>query len=606
MNPILTNVFADVGYSGPTFERTTSTANKVGRPNWMVSRDCTVYDIKCFVQNEFRYQPYPFDGSRSDYEYSDLSDLPLPIPTKQHVDRQTIIPTSNPNDPCLQYGNETPYEQQLDEIMKKLSRVQGWVAYTISDINYANDMIHDVFEMAHHIVGFPNAFFMVAMDQSTMELACQYGYPVIPSPISGDLESRVKLTKFQISFDLLNRHQNFLFFEMDVWFTKPILPLLEKQWGDIMVSAHQNIIHMNIGVYSAKANAATLEYFQQCIQVGSKTSIHDQELMHLLYMLHHSVHQNTPRAIPKAARLLNVTVVHPVQVELIGAHEIVAASHIWPTGSSIAIHVLCGRPLTYPHGKKQMAKELGVYYGSHGYYDANQRYLWLDNGMGNAYSLLQTSLNHTESGMFEHIRPWKWAMATMVYLAKTTDRIWLVPTAHWLQGPYFLWTFLDFKSVENIIGDHYREAGFLSNPKVGAFASVSRTALGLHQLFWEDSQRGTKVWDLRNSDRPVEMLVSLVKGIDSKALIVNTDFVNHDWELRARAKLQRKPNNMVSSMSPAELEIVKIYKQLKWCHSEKCNNPNRPCAWDILNKHTKPLILETADGNCYGKGSIAL
>jgi hypothetical protein len=387
------------------------------RPSWMVARDCSVFDLTCFMRNN--YQPYPFDFSRVDYNYNAISDLPpllLLKPQRAQQHGRMMPKISNAERQCLAYVQDTPYDQQLDDMLAKVKRVQGWVAYTMTDMAYAQDMIHDVFDMAHNVVGFPDAFFVVAIDAATVDLACQYGYPVLPSPNLGDLENRVKLTKFQMALDLLKRNESFLFFEMDVWFTKSILPLLKRQWGDMMVSSHQNIVTMNIGVYSVRANVAARDYFQQCLEVGRVTTMHDQKLMEDLATLHDLVRRRE-LTYRQAAQLPNVTVAHPVQVEFMGAHEIVASAQLWPNGASIAVHVLCGAPLRNPHGKKMVAKELGVYYGSHGYYDANQRYIWLDSGMGNVYSLLQ-NFNHTGPGIYEHIRPWKWAMATMVYLAK--------------------------------------------------------------------------------------------------------------------------------------------------------------------------------------------
>lgn len=53
------------------------------------------------------------------------------------------------------------------------------IAFTMSDETYAKDMLHDVYEMNNDIVGFQNAFFIVAMDTFTSNMACEYGYPVV-------------------------------------------------------------------------------------------------------------------------------------------------------------------------------------------------------------------------------------------------------------------------------------------------------------------------------------------------------------------------------------------------------------------------------------------
>ena len=68
-------------------------------------------------------------------------------------------------------------------------------------------------------------------------------------------------------------------------------------------------------------------------------------------------------------------------------HVIVASVKPVPTEWSIAVHVLDVKPLQSPHGKKMVAKELGVWHGHHlspdaGYYlrsGANaRRYLFMD------------------------------------------------------------------------------------------------------------------------------------------------------------------------------------------------------------------------------------
>jgi hypothetical protein len=157
------------------------------------------------------------------------------------------------------------------------------------------------------------------------------------------------------------------------------------------------------------------------------------------------------------------------------------------------------------------------------------------------------------------------------------------------------------------MGVDYRESGFLHNPKVGRFRSVSRTAFGNRQLFWEDDKNDIKVWNLIDSEdlSGVDTFVSMLQGIDSDALLVNPQFVDNAWELRARSKLRNKPNE-IEPLARSEIEILELYKQLKWCHSDRCSNPDDTCHWEeVLEKHTRRVTIETAEGDCYGKGTTA-
>ena len=67
-------------------------------------------------------------------------------------------------------------------------------------------MMHDMFEMAHNIIEFKYAFFMLAMDVPTMELACLRSYPFLAWPQESKnkeeaLNKNVANTKFNISYD---------------------------------------------------------------------------------------------------------------------------------------------------------------------------------------------------------------------------------------------------------------------------------------------------------------------------------------------------------------------------------------------------------------------
>ena len=570
----------------PTRERWThhSSSLQSVKPDWMISRDCEVYSLKCPL--EHHYAPYPFDFWSGDYNYTSIAELSMHLPAHIRRHRSTNNtnglarpPMAPPPVPltakiaCLQYIKETPYEQQLDAILSKLDKIHGFVAYTMSDIAYASDMIHDVFSMAHETVGFPNAFFLVAIDQQTIQLACKYGYPVLPAPTRGNLEDRVKLTKFQVSLDILLRQQNFFFFEMDVWFINSIIPMIDKQWGDFMVSAHQYMQSMNIGVYSVKANQAMIQFFTHCLEAAKNSTTHDQLVMFRVADLNEMT--KLGQLDRKPPEHPNITITTPFDMEMMGSMEIISSANPWPMVGTIAIHVLCGQPLRDPHGKKQMAKELGVYYGSHGYYQLGRsgyQYIWLDMGFGNVYNALQ-NFQHKGLGIYKQTRLFKWAVATMVYMAKATDRIWILPTVQFELGQYFLWKMLDLKSVEEV-GVDYRETGFLHNPKVGDFGSVSRTALANGQLFWQQDEREPMAYRIENVTAQVDTYMSLLLGIDSEALLVNPHFLDSEWEGRVHPRLITTYDKIIMPMTEVEIEILEIYKKLRWCHAEQCQDPS--------------------------------
>jgi hypothetical protein len=88
-------------------------------------------------------------------------------------------------------------------------------------------MIHNVFAITHNVIGFLNKFFVFAIDDATVALGCQYGFPTLLSPRTGGgggLEDQVTFSKFQVALDLLKQLQDFLLFEMDVWFFRPSFP----------------------------------------------------------------------------------------------------------------------------------------------------------------------------------------------------------------------------------------------------------------------------------------------------------------------------------------------------------------------------------------------
>jgi Nucleotide-diphospho-sugar transferase len=93
---------------------------------------------------------------------------------------------------------------------------------------------------------------------------------------------------------------------------------------------------MNIGMYAAKANNATIEYFPHCLDVAITYQIHDQQLMQELQLV--SSRQQSGSEV--APRLPKVTFHNHVDFEFMDSHEIAASE--WPrlTLETISVHPL--------------------------------------------------------------------------------------------------------------------------------------------------------------------------------------------------------------------------------------------------------------------------
>ena len=360
--------------------------------------------------------------------------------------------------------------QQLDEILSSGRLAPeprtNMVAFTISDYSYAQDMLHDVFQMMDHVVGFsPKHFVLIAIDVSTVEMACRYGYPVVfwKESDKESLKDAVANTKLILSMEFVSRGLDFFFTEMDVWWIKsPRKSLIQFQQSNsgprrnhLLFSGHQNNpTAPNIGVYAAKSNGFSKEYFQVCLDVLKlRPETHDQWAMAEVHRLfEHTLRNQTyklggdwgPKGPPPTP-----DVQLAFEAQYWSPHEIVADERPMPTGETMAIHTLCDTPLLNPHGKKMIAKELGAYYGfqtsagpyrvqevatekteegvidESGYYNRNskghRRYLVLDGPIrSNFYSMVIQDQYH-DRGLFQ------WIIALVFAIAKLTDRILILP-----------------------------------------------------------------------------------------------------------------------------------------------------------------------------------
>lgn len=143
-------------------------------------------------------------------------------------------------------------------------------------------MIDSVAAMAWDTMEFDDAFFLVALDTLTYELACTHGVPVVsmmPLHTPSDrmtrdkgeeaLKDSVKHSKFTVAKQLLDLNIDLFFFEMDVLFTHSPQPLLSSQTVDFLVSSHQNNPRAgNIGLPEPSRPFATSLSLQGFIQSG--------------------------------------------------------------------------------------------------------------------------------------------------------------------------------------------------------------------------------------------------------------------------------------------------------------------------------------------------
>ena len=175
-------------------------------------------------------------------------------------------------------------------------------------------------------------------------------------------------TKFEVSKFLVDQGIDFFFFEMDVWFTRSPQPLIEAQRVDLLLSSHQNNARSgNIGVYSVFANAATREFFEDCIEMAKRLPHeHDQRLMMNLAVWHsiaagrgHDPKEWKDRPTTEPAK-------NPISSDFWDPHVVVSSTRPVPVETTVAIHPLGTKPLQHPHGKKILALELGAWHGSRG------------------------------------------------------------------------------------------------------------------------------------------------------------------------------------------------------------------------------------------------
>lgn len=660
-NTSVVNQIAKLHVSTDVSDTATTTAVSANKmlPDWRIVTECSAYNTDCASHIRGRLLDYPFKvktveenvGEDGEYAFERIGkgELPEewsraleefapplledPPPLQLDGDRQSalVFPSkvsSKKAKRCYKKGLSTSFDEQLDTILSKLQPIPDIdsIAFTMSDEKYSRDMLVDVWEMNNAIVGFRDAFFFLALDKFTLQLACDFGYPVVAAPaltVSNnnddaevDLKSLVQSTKFIVSRAIVDRNQHFFFYEMDCWFIKSPIDLLRQQRTDYLVSSHQwNAIGGNIGIYSVRANKATQEFFQKLVEYSDLSpKTHDQIAMND-FANYSTKLRNGERVsdvardylgrwdpIPKTMPKFK----NPIAREYFDPHVMVASPNPVPTETTIAIHTLDNTPLQPPHGKKMVAKELGAYTGfvgtpeatGGGYYKrtgARRRYLMMDGRVLGGYSSVQRNVYHDYLQL-------QWHIAVLVALARRTDRIFVLPRIASDYHVLFLWANLDMQSLEGLVD--VRETNFPSNKKAWysqtePFESVARVALfsGSRdlptvkvdgRLFAQISDSDEIfAWDIEGESQKVDALFGLVSASteihEAEALFVNPSFTPDYWDWRIG---QREMNR---DLSPAEKEILYVFDHLKWCGN-------------IEHEKERPAVRYSSAQDCYGKG----
>jgi len=666
--------------------KTNSSSTEQLRPNWRIAFDCSAYDIMCVSAKRFKYARYPFNfqEDRNNVNLSWKTSLSSDIlnndvklqyesltDTFLSLNEYPLVVSKDAYEKCLIQALKNSYDTQLDTILQSLGRHSlDLIAFTISDYDYAHDMIHDVFQMSRELLEFRDSFFMVALDVETVELACRYGYPIVAPPAilqrdensadsrmnsdnknnmnattegvkSPSLHDRVQLTKFLVSRDLVRRRINYLFYEMDIWWiqSSPLSFLMAKgdraRWEkvDIFVSAHQDRPYLsNIGVYLVFANNKTEEFFSMCYQLLAKQpktfdQFVFQEVWELSVSTGVAIDNNDtttdPYSFNQHPRLwkpkppATPSLKNPLEYAFLWDSNFIAAQE-FPivTEDTLAIHPLSSAPLSNPHGKKMIAKELGAWYGFHspttefaaGYYrrsgTQNRRYLMLDSKTLGAYSMIQAA--GTKWGYWHDVRSLQWTLAILVVFARQMSRILVLPKLVMDRHAMFLWTGLDLKSIASLV--EVRETNFFHNAKSLAESDTdidkmaARTAL----VFVEDqfkmfgipagsvpSEPNIERYQFQHNSTPMDLwyqFLTLTPGYnDTELLLVYPEFVT-----TVANKVFLRP-----AVPPSAL-VTQIYDvaqhHLRFCLVE--NN-----VWKRFDSMGPASSVKSSD-DCYGKGEL--
>jgi hypothetical protein len=613
-------------------------------PSWAVVTECSLYHTDCPNHMQFQDYPFPLEGSNelssAANNFDWIEDNAAPVSPNNDINSTNnsinLVGYEYPpkadtksKQECLTYTQTHSIEDQLDHILSNhltpLKDTHNMIAFTMSDETYAKDMLHDVYEMNNDIVGFQNAFFIVAMDTFTSNMACEYGYPVVAMTMMVDdnddkdntdenLKAMVQSTKVYISKLLVQKGQPFLFYEMDVWFIRSPIQLLQQHMKtkyDFLCSTHQwNPGELNIGFYAAMANTGTINYFNDSLNIIKEHPLaHDQKIMHVVAddntatLENRTVidHNNCGWCGHESISFPGVKPSHPIRVGRLDPHVVVSSMYPVPTEGTVALHTLADMPLKGPFGKQMVAKELGAWYGfgkttsRAGYYhreDEYRRYLLLENsGTRGGQSFIQRQGYHDPASFHRQI-------AILATLAKATNRILILPQvlSDFHAQPLLL--YLDMESLEKL-DIMYRETNFVYNKK--SWYSYTQPFRSVTQMSTVESLDEIQLLTTTMTEEGYAPAASVSDRIPRSVLKVDDPLmaflkvaVDHPKAKTSEALFVNL--SYFQGGHGSSDTVQKVYDSLSWCD------------WGIGpgKKHNSVSATHVGSTNhCYGKGMAA-
>ena len=629
LKSLRSNTNAYVGHEGASASLLFGGEKQSALPSWAIVTQCSLYHTDC--PNHLHFQDYPFplppQQQHQQQQQYEQNMSALATKTNEWI-KELVNPQSHSDNGRHLVGYEYPekvddtkrqecivstqtlsIEDQLDKVIKQLVPLKdthNMIAFSMTDETYAKDMLHEVYEMNNDIVGFKGAFFFVAMDSYTAKMACEFGYPVVAMPENDDLKKQVQSTKVFMSKLLVERGQSFLFYEMDVWFVRSPIQLLQQHMSeyDFLCSTHQwNPGELNIGFYGALANEGTINYFTDSLDIIEKHPLaHDQKIMHVVAddntatLQNRTVqdHNNCGWCGHENVSFPAIKATHPIRVGLLDPHVVVSSLYPVPTEGTVALHTLADMPLRGPFGKEMVSKELGAWYGwgkatsKAGYYHREgvyRRYLFLDNpGTRGGQSFVQPKVYHSEP-LFKR------QIAVLAALAKMTSRILVLPQVLGDFHSQPLWVYLDLESLEKL-GIVYRETNFAYNKKSWyshkqPFGSVTQMTIVKSS---DEIQLLTTAEGNLTTASSERIPLSSFKTSDAFFAVASA----HPGVKESEALFVNLAHN-IEGLSKFD-EVTKIYDSLSWCE------------WGIgpsSRYNDKSATHLGSTDHCYGKGKAA-
>jgi hypothetical protein len=289
------------------------------------------------------------------------------------------------NAACMLKSRE--YKKQMELFAREATAHTGAVVWTILDASYA-DMVADVMEMTSRDGNAHSPMLFGCLDETALVAVCNAGGHAVLFPKGPGVDTKVRHVadaKFGMAGDLLALSVSFLFFEMDIWLLRSPMPLFQDQRAEIFISSHQhNQLELNIGMYFVRPTKGTQRLFTS-LRDGNAHSpmLFDQDLFscflknsrqlphrHMAAKWQSSCQKPLMRdSLEQVKAEEGSEVVFNISWRVLDANAVVASSKPsvhHPT--TLAVHVLSGRPLTGARGKRWVAKELQLWEGANGYY----------------------------------------------------------------------------------------------------------------------------------------------------------------------------------------------------------------------------------------------